>query len=409
MNAPKVAVCGVRYSSNLGDGVISDCLGWMIKQCVANVAIADVDLAGRTEFGEQTVAQRRLKLRLLLSLPRVLQDALVRFVLGRKLQRDLKPSWRASLTGCSAALIGGGQLLSDSDLNFPLKIEGLVDILEELKVPAAVYACGVTRSGGSGTQVLRESLAASSIRSVYVRDQKSMAVIRDFGVDEPHLAYDPAIHVAEAYEHSRATEADLDVGLSFTDPVNMKYSSGRELPFADHLPEIMKTVVEALSSAGSRVGLFTNGAVEDEQFLDHCDASFQFTSLPGVQRLPRPIEPSELVQSIGRFRKIAAHRLHTNIIAFGLGIPSVGLEWSQKVPHFFELAGRSEFLIGKDELTSDRMLDRLDSLTQDSANAHRLVEMKQDSLGMLRQAIKTLGITVRSVNSIPEEEMQQDG
>lgn len=395
LNAPKIAVCGVRYSPNLGDGVISDCLCWMIKHCVPDAKVTDVDLAGRTEFGEETVSQRRLKLRLLLAMPRVLQDALVRFVLGRKLQRDLKPNWHDSLKGCSAALIGGGQLLSDSDLNFPLKIEGLVDILGEEGVPAAVYACGVTRSGGSGTRILRESLAAGTVRSVYVRDEKSLAAVSEFGVEEARLAFDPAIHVAEAYAGARVKEANLDVGLSFTDPVNMKYSSGRELPFADNLAEIMREVVKTLSSAGSSVGLFTNGAVEDEQFLDHCDETFDLTSLPGVERLSRPIRPSELVQSIGRFRKIAAHRLHTNIIAFGLGIPSVGLEWSQKVPHFFELAGRSEFLIGKDELTADRMLDRLALLNEKSANAGRLIEMKQSSLGTLREALETLGITVK--------------
>ncbi|MEO1525177.1 MAG: polysaccharide pyruvyl transferase family protein [Planctomycetota bacterium] len=395
MNASKVAVCGVRYSPNLGDGVISDCLGWMIEHCVPNAEVCNLDLAGRTEFGEETISQRRLKLRLLLALPRMLQDIVVRQILGRKLQRDLKPHWRETLAGCSAALIGGGQLLSDSDLNFPLKIEGLVDVLQANNIPAVVYACGVTQSGGAGTKIFAESLASSTIRSVYVRDEKSLAAAGEFGIGSAQLAFDPALHVAEAYARDLPAEADFDVGVSFTDPVNMKYSSGRDLPFAENLDAIMNDVVQSLSKEGQRIALLTNGATEDEQFLDHCIHRFQLTGLPGVERLDRPILPSQLVHSIGRCRKVVAHRLHTNIIAFGLRIPSVGLEWSQKVPHFFELAGRTAFLVAKDELTAARVLDQVAALTDDSARADRLAEMKQSSLQTLREAIETMGIATR--------------
>lgn len=39
-----------------------------------------------------------------------------------------------------------------------------------------------------------------------------------------------------------------------------------------------------------------------------------------------------------------AHRLHANIVAYGLNIPSIGMNWDKKVESFFELTGRKRYL-----------------------------------------------------------------
>ncbi|MCA9139345.1 MAG: polysaccharide pyruvyl transferase family protein, partial [Planctomycetales bacterium] len=395
---PRIAVCGVRYSANLGDGVISDCLDWMISDVLPGAEVTHHDLAGRTGFGEETISGRREKLRILLALPRTLQNAIVRLLLGRKINRDLLPHWKGRIAGCDGCLIGGGQLLSDADLNFPLKIDGLIRSLDEANLPAAIYACGVTCGGGQGARILARCLSNRQIKAVYLRDHKSMQAVAGFGIHDPVHAYDPAIHVADAYRCNEDREQSdaFDVGINFTDPVNMAYSSGRDLPYVGRLGETLATVVTTLSSRGLKVALFTNGAVEDEQFLDQSDALAGLSKLGNVTRLKRPIEPNELVRSIHRMRSVIAHRLHTNIISFALKIPSIGLEWSQKVPHFFELVGRGEFVVHKDDLTAATILKRFDAMADVPVDSQRLAEMKQDSLSTLRDALTRLGIAVES-------------
>lgn len=394
----RIAVCGVRYSANLGDGVISDCLQWLIPQVLPGSKVTHLDLAGRTEFGEETISGRRQKLRFLLALPRSVQNAIVRLLLGRKIRRELMPQWQQQLIDCDGCLIGGGQLLSDADLNFPLKIDGLIRAIDRAGIPLSIYACGVTSGGGAGAMILTRCLANRRVKAVYLRDHKSIQAAAGFGIHDPILAYDPAIHVAEAYRcNGRSEPSDaFDVGINFTDPVNMAYSSGRELPYVDSLGETLVAVVTTLAARGLKVALFTNGAVEDEQFLDQTDAEAGLSQLANVTRIQRPIEPNELVQSIHRMRSVIAHRLHTNIISFALQIPSIGLEWSQKVPHFFEMVGRGEFVVSKDDLSTTSILDRFDAMAGVPVDAKRLAEMKQNSLATLRDALRRIGMSVES-------------
>ncbi|MEO1617013.1 MAG: polysaccharide pyruvyl transferase family protein [Planctomycetota bacterium] len=394
MNTPdpkRIAICGVRYSPNLGDGVISDCLGWMIEHVLPEGVAVNLDLAGRTSFGEETVSGRRQKLKFLLSLPESIQNLILRALLGRKIKASLQPHWSEVIRSCDAALIGGGQLLSDSDLNFPLKIRGLLECLRRQAIPTVYYACGVTCRGAAGARILGESLRDPLVKGVYLRDEKSMKVVGGFlkageMISASH-AFDPAIHVAEAYQEHLTGEPVFDVGVNFTDPVNMSYSSGRTLPYVDGLGATMAEVVRSFVAAGKRVALFTNGATEDEEFLDQTDQEFRLSESDGVRRIPRPIEPMQLVQSIHRMQSVIAHRLHTNIIAFGLRIPSVGLEWSQKVPHFFQLVGREACLVGKDEMTSEQILARHASLGEHGVDADLLDRMKTTSLKTLQSAL----------------------
>lgn len=393
----RIAVCGVRYSPNLGDGVISDCLGWMIRHLVPNAIPIHTDLAGRSSFGEETISSRRQKLKLLLALPQFAQDAIVRMLLGKKIRATLLPNWLENLDGCEAAIIGGGQLLSDSDLNFPLKIRGLMSGLRQKDLSCVFYACGVTYRGGAGASILGQCLNDSIVKAIFLRDERSIEAAAGFknalGVSPSSKhAYDPAIHVSDAYADRLTNEKEFDVGVNFTDPVNMTYSSGRELPYVATLDATMSDVVSALADSGQRVALFTNGATEDEEFLSHCEQLYSLTAKPSVVRLPRPIQPAQLVQSIDRMQTVIAHRLHTNIIAFGLRIPSVGLEWSQKVPHFFQLVNRQGCLVEKDAMTSQTVLRRHASLKDFPVGESFLVQMKKDSLGSLRHALGCLDI-----------------
>ena len=68
---------------------------------------------------------------------RIAQAALVHLRLRRHV--------RTRLAGCDAVVLGGGNLLTDADLNFPMKIAGALDQAARLRLPAAVYGVGANR------------------------------------------------------------------------------------------------------------------------------------------------------------------------------------------------------------------------------------------------------------------------
>src|SRR5690606_20331335 len=105
--------------------------------------------------------------------------------------------------------------------------------------------------------------------------------------------------------------------------------------------EFFRLLVARLDAQGYHVTLFTNGAEEDERFLD------RLCALPNLEavRTARPLTPDDLIALIRQFDTIVSHRLHAHIVAFSYAIPSVGLGWDSKVTSFFERAGRSRFLI----------------------------------------------------------------
>src|SRR6056297_2960110 len=129
---------GLCYSPNLGDGVIADCLAYGLRARRPGVEVTHVDLSGRRDFGHVTIRGRRLLLAVLHVLPRALRLPLAERKLNRIVD-GVAPEWRAA-AAADLAVIGGGQVLSDSSLNFPVKIGRAARMIAEAGTPVAVHA-----------------------------------------------------------------------------------------------------------------------------------------------------------------------------------------------------------------------------------------------------------------------------
>ncbi len=113
----RVGVFNVKYSPNLGDGLLSECLEAELVRAIPGLSIASFDLAGRTDYGAGG-RFRGAALSLLQSSPTPVRQRVASLMLGRAMQR-LAPTWRERLADVDVAVTGGGNLFSDADLNFP--------------------------------------------------------------------------------------------------------------------------------------------------------------------------------------------------------------------------------------------------------------------------------------------------
>lgn len=351
----KIVLFNVKYSPNLGDGVIAECLEAALR-AQTGAEVLSLDLAGRTTYGAARHAARGAAIRLLRHLPPQIRRTLVRARLERSLERRSE-HWRRALAGADLAVIGGGNLFQDADLNFPLKIAAALDAARACGVPVAVHAAGVAPGWSEDALALFGRIRGNDLRHVALRDEVSAEGWRAFLGDagpRPLVCRDPGLLAADIARPRRpgqpGTAGKGRIGLGVAHPAILGYHATGAV--AGLRPgdggAFYRELALALITRGERVTLFNNGAVEDAAFQDTLlqDRALAIAVATGdLAAAKAPGNPADLATLIGGFRGIVAHRLHAGIVAYGLGIPHVGLAWDVKVESFFRSVERAPYLV----------------------------------------------------------------
>jgi polysaccharide pyruvyl transferase WcaK-like protein len=124
------------------------------------------------------------------------------------------------------------------------------------------------------------------------------------------------------------------IGINLINPGNFRsyggtFSRQRVLNF-------YKNLITDLQLQGQEFRLFTNGMTADlrlgKRLVDDLNLA------PGVL-LPRPIKSEDLISDILGFDIIFAARMHAGIVATALGVPTIGIIWSEKIDLFSKIVG----------------------------------------------------------------------
>lgn len=348
----RIGLFNVKYSPNLGDGLLAECIEAELKRLLPGLTVEAFDLAGRTDY----VAGGRLRgtaLSLLQSCPTPVRHGLARTLLGRSLSRQ-RPVWRARLAGLDAAVTGGGNLFSDADLNFPLKIDAAWGELRAAGIPTAVFAVGAADNWSeTGAALFRRALAGTRILDASVRDTRSAEIwnrrLGPSGAPPARVVHDPGLLVARHVPQVRRPGAMPRIGLGLTHPTTLRYHSDETAVGERDLTAWYAALVRGCLTRGWSVDVFTNGSPEDEAYLRRmraplAEAASAPVGAPAVTFAPRFRNPTELAAFVSGLDLLMAHRLHANIAAYSYGIPQIGFTWDLKLNSFFDLVGRGDFV-----------------------------------------------------------------
>lgn len=364
----KLVICNEHFSGNLGDGVLSDCLQYLVRQLEPQADVEVVDLSGRSTFAVAgpEVAASSLKARLQ-TVPGVRKAYFLKqWWLGGR-QRFLA-RMDAALAGAEALLIGGGQLLMDNDWYFPIRLHAAVRLAETRGVPVAFTLVGVGARpwGWLGGRLLRRAVGSPAVKAVLVRDEASAVALRAHmrgRLAAPlTVAVDPAVAAAAAY--GVAAAGDGPIGLGVMAPHQLA-SVGAHLDEAALLA-FWVALVELLAGQGHKPVLFTNGLPGDERFLSVITRKLEENQdvkadLNGAwRRQPCPQTPRGLVEAVAGFRAVVAFRLHACIVATALDKPVVALAWDDKVRAFMARLGRGAHVVPRAELSARRVAEALE-------------------------------------------------
>jgi polysaccharide pyruvyl transferase WcaK-like protein len=330
----RIAVCGEINSTNLGDQAIHACLLHLLKRIDPEVETISLDLSGRLEL--DTAGSQ---LQLPMGMGNKLAHAVKQYI---RLQRLYAGPWKRDLESAQALVIGGGQLLMDDGLNFPLKVAGAAAVGHRLGLPVHFSACGAGKSwSGVGRKLFARALSQSA--SVTLRDHLSARRMQQLlpGL-QLRVTFDPAIWAADVYPTAphHSTADFIGLGVMHNDAFNARSTRDRFRP--QEWMQLWLDLLGALLSTNKPVLLFTTGSVQDQQFAASLFAQAEKRGMPRVELASWPTNVSTLVRTLQRCSVVVAARLHAAVLTNAYGISTIGMIWDEKVRAYYEETGQPD-------------------------------------------------------------------
>lgn len=395
----RIALLNVKYSPNLGDGLLAECLERELSAALGGAEVFSIDIAGRTGWPAAassspsssgpvaaSASRRRHIMALLEAMPPRLRHVAAGTALALVTRWRLRPHIRTRLAGCHAAVIGGGNLLTDADLNFPTKLAGAAREVTRRDLPLAIHAVGASGNWSAhGRHLFARALARRPLAHATVRDERSREAwtvqLVPQGAPPARVVGDPGLLASLHYPHAsphgtRNTQpGERRIGLCVTAPLALRYHVGQHHQGeesaatgalsspAPHLRDRALidwygALAHALARQGMHVVLFTNGSPEDRECLVSHAADWTqeraaadwIGGAPCLSRgrisLVAPFAtPADLARFVAGCDLVIAHRMHACIAAHSFAVPTIGLTWDAKLASFFALAGRSRYAV----------------------------------------------------------------
>lgn len=393
-----VRLFNLKFSPNLGDGLLSIAL----EQALAEhgfhgESTYSVDLAARTGFGPGA-ASRSLLLRAIDGMPPGIRQSALKIPLAAMTRLRWRPHYVAALSDAQAAIIGGGNLFADMDLNFPTKLSAVIGLAAERKLPTAIYGVGVSGDwSASGLRMVRQALAKADLRYVSVRDVASKdqfdALFADVTGRSADVVRDPGILISRYVPALEPAQLRGAIGLCITSPIAVRYHSTMK-PTDDELASWYAELCRELRREERPLVVFTNGSPEDELFLDRISHGLQASAGAGYTRR-RVRTPIELAILVSEFAVLVAHRMHALIAGCSYGVPLVALRWDRKVDSFMDSIGAADRVLAAESGTvgmAASMVGELLAATPSNATpSARIIEEAFEGVGRLAEALSDTG------------------
>lgn len=385
----RVGLLNVRFSPNLGDGLLAECMENELAASPGVARVVSIDLAGRQAYGLGGVQNRGAAMRVLNAMPRPARRLAAASMLKLLVSRKLRPAWRDAMKDLDVLVLGGGNLIADHDLNFPIKIAGALDLAAAARLPVAIFGVGVSDDWSPAAQSYLDR-ALGKVRLVHaaVRDEKSLALWSRRFAFPAAVCRDPGVLAARHFAPRPSEASSRRVGLGLTDPMALSYHGGARIAEPE-LTAWFAELAQGLAARGFTVALFTNGSPEDRAYLQRAAAEIR-AKAPGVEVAADFRDPGELAGFVSGLDLLLAHRLHACIVAYAYGVAHLGFSWDAKVRSFFDAVGRGHYLTDAVRRPAAEVLALCDAALLEGVDEGRrasvVAEARQD-IAQLHQAL----------------------
>lgn len=238
----------------------------------------------------------------------------------------------------------GGGLIKYRQERFHEYVPEILEVAEEKQIPVYFHCVGVEGYDEEDVrcQRLKQALNLSCVKAISVRDDIDM-LVQNY-IENPNIrvkkAIDTAVFCSKVYNKKRDINSHV-IGLGVVRP-EIFSDYGTEGVDRTFQLNMWKKLTVAIETEGYEWQLFTNGLDLDYEFalevLAECGKAEQKERYMAKQ----PAEAEELIDIISGYAGIVAGRMHSNIIAYSLQIPSIALVWNDKLLFWGQRIGYPE-------------------------------------------------------------------
>lgn len=338
--------------TNYGDPIIGDCCKYLIEKVAderhvsVNVTLADIYEEDRNAV-EELIAQNQI------------------------------------------VVFPGGGL---NAVKFNKRIEEILNIVERYKhVQVYFNAIGIQRAGPKkkNEELLEQIFSRGQVRQIttrgdYKRLKKFFCPVCPGKEYTCKLVFDPAIWVNEAYQVERNLDSDT-VGIGMIR--SGIFSENGQLFSEEDVLSMYSGLIQELEKRGHKWKLFTNGMVRDyrlgQELLNRLGLDQK------VYLGENTANSRDLVEKISGFKAVIAARMHANIIATSLQVPSIGLVWNDKMNLFAEMIGCTQRYMGIDRLLdASHIVTQMEAAIEEGYDNGRIDKMKIVTLSTIENILK---------------------
>lgn len=310
-NKLKVLLITNRDSDNVGDQVIEECARSLVATALNELGVESFQITSRAAG---MISKRYL---------------------GTRDEKLLEEPERAIATA-DVVVFGGAPLFNYRYQPFYERTAITLEMAERHQVPVIFSAIGIEGYDADDPkcQRLQKALSLPCVQQITTRDNfDALQKLTEHANVTVAKVADSAVFANQVFFRFIAQKTDK-VGLFVI----------REHAFRDNGINFTKqeaaqfwvSIIDELQSRGIDYELITSGHFSDEAFMELLITDY---SVPASKCVFNVNAPEDLIEKISSYRAIVSCRLHPSIIAYSLNVPSVGLIWNEKVPHFYESVG----------------------------------------------------------------------
>lgn len=367
---------GLIYDTNIGDKVIYDNTLFLVKKALKelnkqDVEIESMDMTGVTEKKqENTSAQNNMKSKLKHFVNKMLTPNLkskIRYIISKKQNSDeeaLRSFYEQKLKGSDLVIFVGGGIIKYLYQDFYRYISLIIEVCEKLGIDVLFNSVGIENYSQKDKrcQRLKKALNKSCVKMITTRDDVELLknhYIENSNIQTEKVA-DPAVWSYQTYAENIGEKSEV-IGLGvirsgiFQDN-NIQLSEEKQL-------KLWSNIIDELEKKGYTWELFTNGLSSDYEFAHKILEVKRIKSEEKLVDMPKNGE--ELIHIISKFKGVIAARMHANIIAYSLGIPSVGLVWNNKLKMFGENIKQPERFVTHENFKAEYLVERLEKALEE--------------------------------------------
>ncbi|WP_198029973.1 polysaccharide pyruvyl transferase family protein [Oceanobacillus manasiensis] len=348
-----ILVCGVGNSKNLGDRLIAETVNLIIKKINNQYRITNFDFTMGSI--DDLPKKPNIKLNSESLIKKFTPNTLRRFKVYSNYKKNtgLKIELKKRVMESDIVVIGGGQLLIDNCLNFPLGIKNVIDEAKRYNKPVIfTFVGGRAPWGERAKSLFLEALEYSSYISVRDSDTKAFLVSLDPGLNKKVIiTSDPALFLNEMCSIKSNNNSKTQIGLGVMDPNEFKKSNDSFVSRKE-CARWWTSLAEKLVSYGYEVNIFTNGAPTDNGFVEYF-LKTQLEKTKGVSIRKYPSNYEELIDVIYQQDLVVAQRLHACLPSISFMKHTFGIKWDIKVQSIFKELELEDYLINFKENTDE--------------------------------------------------------